>query len=407
MLDIKLRTMKIISATSRVPLYYPRSILRPGTSLSEFSKYQGNPYLIAGLHQAKEIVISLFWRPIGDTLLFLSVVQACYEYICLTGRTDDVTWLVTDAHSSLIKHIPYLNTARTVFEATRYFRKKMNVGYPIALITDDDPEPGLHRAPVFNSEEFMYPEYVEYLPNGEQKKYISRPARYFLTFEREVNMVLKSEPSLALPEFTLPYNQTVNAYIYKKYGFDPDDDILLVALISVSGVVQKRFGTLRYIKLAMKLLEDNPSYHFILIANSREESPDEWLLVKDVLKKRHSNITLISGESQELLAYLFSRCEFVIGNDTGLSHLAAMSKVGESLQPPQVFILYSRHDFGKWSTGKGNVHPISTKLSRYLRNKNMSVRRDNINLSIWKNEAWAYSISENEILTELRSVGVI
>lgn len=383
----------IKTASSVVSLFYPRCSLKSGANIKGF---RTNKALIKGLNNCDFVVVKLYWKPIGDSLLFLSVIQACYDYLRL-ARSTQPKWVIDSKFASLIRHIPILSKAIVVEDSLDWFKNQFTKGKKVALITDDDPFTMKPTPPIFNSEEYVYPKFIEQEGNLIAKEHPSRPARYFLTFEREVGKVLLTEPNLSLPDFIMGYSRSLKKKCIDQFGFDPDSpDLNFIGIVSQANLVEKRFGSVRFLKLAEKLTKKDKKTLILLLANPDEESPSEWIKVKEIMQ-RNKNIRLLKAEDFELLAYIFARCKLVVGNDTGFSHLAAMSKKSLKANNVPVFIIYSRHDYGKWSTGKNNVHPITTKLSEYLKENNMSISRDKIDVAKWGLEEWAYSVSVSKV----------
>jgi ADP-heptose:LPS heptosyltransferase len=62
---------------------------------------------------------------------------------------------------------------------------------------------------------------------------------------------------------------------------------------------------------------------------------------------------------------VFASAELVIGNDTGLTHLAALTTRPDG-SGPQVVGLYGRHAHTKWTTGSRRHHAIATAWSQML-----------------------------------------
>ncbi len=375
-------------------LFYDRPQMRYGDIITG---YEVNETLKKGLLKCEEIVFSMYWKPLGDSFLFLSLIQATHEFLLITRPNNLPNYILDSKFSNLLRHIDILESAEIVNNAIEYFKNKHNSETKVVLVTDDDPFTLDHDPAIFNSENYIYPKFTNKKYNIE---YTSRPARYFLTFEREVGVRLNSHPNDSLPIFDLKFDKKIEEKIENKYNIKISDDINAIAIISQAGEIEKRYGTLKFLNLYKTLKSKQKQIRCFLIANWKEESPEEWFKVKKILAT-HPDIILIDTENFEILSYIFSRCKFVIGNDTGFSHLAAMSRNLTTSQMPKVFILYSRHDFGKWSTGKSNVIPIATKLAKHLTKNNMSLRRDKIDEKIRGKNEWVFSINEKTIIKNI------
>lgn len=387
----------ITTETACVELYYDRPQMKYGEAITG---YEINETLKKGLLECEEVVFSMYWKPLGDSFLFLSVIQATHEFLLITRPNNLPKYILDSTFSNLLRHIDILESAEIVNNAIDYFKDKHNSGTKAALVTDDDPFTLENYPVIFNSENYIYPKFIN---KKHSIEYISRPARYFLTFERELGVRLKSDPNDSLPVFNLKYDKKTEEKIENKYKIKVSDNIDSIAIISQAGEIEKRYGTLKFLKLYKTLKQKLKLSKCFLIANWKEESPEEWFKVKKLLAT-NPDIILIDTENFEILSYIFSRCRFVIGNDTGFSHLAAMSKNLTNNQLPKVIILYSRHDFGKWSTGKSNVIPIATKLAKYLTKNNMSLRRDKIDEKIKGKNEWVFSINEKIIIKNIMNL---
>lgn len=394
----KLTYKKYIKAeTATIDLYYDRPLMNYG---DQILGYEINETLKKGLIECEEIVFSMYWKPLGDSFLFLSVIQAAHEFLLITRPNNLPKYILDSKFSNLLRHIDILGRAEIVNNAIDYFKNKHILGIKVALVTDDDPFTLENDPAIFNSENYIYPKFTN---KKHHIEYTSRPARYFLTFEREVGVRLNSNPNDSLPVFDLKDNKKIEEEIKNKYKIKISDDINSIAIISQAGEIEKRYGTLKFLNLYKILKQKLKRTRCFLIANWKEESPEEWFKVKKMLAD-HKDIILIDTEDFEMLSYIFSRCKFVIGNDTGFSHLAAMSKNLTNNQLPKVIILYSRHDFGKWNTGKSNVIPIATKLAKYLTKNNMSLRRDKIDEKIKGKNEWVFSINEKIIIKNIMNL---
>jgi ADP-heptose:LPS heptosyltransferase len=77
------------------------------------------------------------------------------------------------------------------------------------------------------------------------------------------------------------------------------------------------------------------------------------------------------------LADVFPRCDLVLGNDTGLTHLAALTRTEDGGGPP-VLGLYARHAHGKWRTGWPHHHAVATPFSDRMHQGDLCPVRDAI-----------------------------
>lgn len=373
-------------------LVYSRTKLNPG---DEISGIQHQRKIKGFLDNAEEIVISMYWKPLGDSFLFLSVVQAVYDYK-VKLRKEKVNFVLDKKFSDLIKKIKFLKDAKVVESGLEYFKENFKSGKKIFLVTDDDPFWENKEVSVFNSEEYKYPRYVI---SEEDIVYSSRPSRYYLTFEMELGVRL-FDPNQSLPFFLLQKQKRLEKQVLSNYRINFKKDQIAV-LINQTSKVEKKFGLLKYLDIAKRFLEKEDCGKVVFFVNPHEESPSIWLRFKDEIRSFSDQIILYPYDSDDFveMAYLLARAKFVLGNDTGFSHLAAMSKKNEKSDITPTYIIYSKHDFTKWTTGYSTA--IITKLAKFLAENNLSVRREKINQEEWDDEAFAYSISVDEVVKYL------
>ncbi|MDZ7675940.1 MAG: hypothetical protein U5K30_12840 [Acidimicrobiales bacterium] len=62
---------------------------------------------------------------------------------------------------------------------------------------------------------------------------------------------------------------------------------------------------------------------------------------------------------------LFASCDLVVGNNTGLTHLAALTERREG-GGPEVVGIYSRHPHLKWTTGRLRHHAVAGEFSQMV-----------------------------------------
>ncbi|MEU4533173.1 glycosyltransferase family 9 protein [Micromonospora ureilytica] len=79
---------------------------------------------------------------------------------------------------------------------------------------------------------------------------------------------------------------------------------------------------------------------------------------------------------------LFATAELVIGNDTGLTHLAALTIRPDGTQP-HVVGLYGRHGYAKWITGSPHHHAVATPFSHLMSVADACPVRDCYDDALW------------------------
>lgn len=383
----------IKTASSAVELFYRRNMIYPGQPIN--SSYKLNKKLIKTLDNTTDLYVYLYMKPIGDSILFLSTIQAAIDYLKLTRRSNLPRIYAQSDLKPLLKHCNLFNAATYIDDVEKEFANVSNFRTS-TMITDGDPfNYNKKTSFVFNTENYVYPKFIE-----GSREYKSRSARYYLTFEREVGIVLSTDPNLSMPTFEFPFSKKIEKSLKKK-GLYLDESQTLISVITFVDPKerQKQFGVIRYLKVANKIqksLQDK-KVKFILFAHKSEEVKEWELAQKYIKENKHLDIFIYGDSNLEEIGYILARTSLSIGNDTGVSHLAAVSRQNMQSELNPTIIIYSRHDFGKWSTGKNNVFPIYTKLAAYLTKNNMSVGRDKLDTRVWDRQEFASSISISKV----------
>jgi hypothetical protein len=154
-------------------------------------------------------------------------------------------------------------------------------------------------------------------------------------------------------------------------------------------------------------------FHVVFIAATswpgrKDYGPDGFAAVAAELAEHHGGpcrFTLVTGTSPlaqataltaplEILPGVsaadcidvFASAEIVIGNDTGLTHLAALTCRPDGTSP-HVIGLYGRHAHTKWTTGADHHHAIATPFSQMLAAADRCPVRDRLDDSAWSGSA--------------------
>lgn len=332
---------------------YDRDELEPGEPLPGI-KADG---LAQALQQCDEVVLS-FGGKLGDTLLAFGAVSAAMAYLRLTRPDRLPAVRVLGAHISLVEQLdalvpfgaleygPAPAAARTVLIGDRQGisnSRHEDAGRVLmdVLCNPDDP-------PCWSSDAWAYP---------------SLPGRYFVSIERRLGIRLDQERSF------MPILRTVD-----------DESCCDVAALTVGVVTatswpaRKDYGLPRIFEALRQLTLAREQRIHALIVTGRESSfepPD----VDDAP----------SGVSVELLRDLhyhevsqnLASCDLVIGNDTGLTHLAAATRQPDG-RGSQVIGLYARHSHSKWRTGLPWHHALATGFSEKMHREDRCPVRDRI-----------------------------
>ena len=360
----------IKSASSEVPLFYPRHQMTNGQKIE--GNYIPNEKLISTLAKCESIYIYFYLKLLGDSLLFLSTVQATLDYLSLS-RKDNLPRLYAQSElKSLLQHCSLFKNAIYIDNLEENFIKASKDTI-VGMITDGDPFEYASSSYVFNTEDYIYPKFTEVNSSNVVEEYRSRPARYYLTFEREVGVKLFGDPNKAIPFFEFSKSKEIEKRLKNNIGLSLNEFDTYVSLITFvnSKERQKQFGVVRYLEVAAKIQRKaGKKICFVLLIHKSEESKCWNEVVQYIHDHRDLNVCIYDGDDLEEMGYVLSRMDLHIGNDTGMSHLASIVMDSKKVSLVPTIITYSRHDYGKWSTGVDSVYPVYTKLAKYLTDTN-------------------------------------
>ncbi|QLQ40322.2 glycosyltransferase family 9 protein [Micromonospora robiginosa] len=95
-----------------------------------------------------------------------------------------------------------------------------------------------------------------------------------------------------------------------------------------------------------------------------------------------AQIEVLHGPTAVECLDLFATAELVVGNDTGLTHLAALTTRPDGTGPTVVG-LYGRHAHTKWITGSTRHHAVATPFSQLMSIADACPVRDGYDDTIW------------------------
>lgn len=149
----------------------------------------------------------------------------------------------------------------------------------------------------------------------------------------------------------------------------------VVFVSATSWPSRKNYGAAGFAHVANLLTEQSPApWTFTLITST------------DVEPTPLDGIEILAGPDAEDCLDVFASAELVIGNDTGLTHLAALTERPDGTSP-QVIGLYGRHSHTKWTTGTAHHHAIATPFSQMLAAADRCPVRDHLDDALWSPSA--------------------
>jgi Glycosyltransferase family 9 (heptosyltransferase) len=181
------------------------------------------------------------------------------------------------------------------------------------------------------------------------------PMRYYLAAEQALGLRLPADHE-PLPTFA---------------ATEPARSCHVVFVTATSWPGRKDYGPDRFADVARILTERRTaSWMFTLITGT------------DVRPPQRTDVEVLVGPDAVDCLDVFASAEVVIGNDTGLTHLAALTERPDGTSP-HVIGLYGRHAYTKWTTGRRRHHAIATPFSRMLAAADRCPVRDHLDDSLW------------------------
>jgi len=131
----------------------------------------------------------------------------------------------------------------------------------------------------------------------------------------------------------------------------------------------------------------------VLLGGSQSEAP--------FVQSR--KVRVLAGEPINRCTDLFGSATAVVGSDTGLTHLAAITSDSRGSRTPTLG-LHSRHSFLKWSTGSPLHGAIATPFAQMMAAADACPVRDRIDDRLWGDSSSMESISNEILVRSVRSL---
>jgi hypothetical protein len=199
------------------------------------------------------------------------------------------------------------------------------------------------------------PTWLDLLDDRHVEVHAALPMRYYLDVEQRLGVRLPADRS-PLPTF---------ASAAQARPFH------VVFITATSWADRKDYGTDGFLRVAQLLA-------------TRRTAPWSFTLITGYkLRTRpRADIEILAGLDAVECLDVFASADVVIGNDTGLTHLAALTERPDGTGP-QVIGLYGRHAHTKWTTGHSRHHAIATPFSKMLAAADRCPVRDQIDDALW------------------------
>jgi hypothetical protein len=299
--------------------------------------------------------IDLGERGLGDVLLGLALARALAD---ATGR-DDLEY--AGPRPGLLRR------------CSLPVRARLSPGRHLVRASGPDPLrfPAVPENP---------PAWLDMLDDERVEVHAALPMRYYLGAEQDLGVRLPASHAPA-PVFSSAQQAQPFHVVFVAATSWPD---------------RKDYGAAGFAAIAAALAEHHAGpWQFTLITGTSTPTPAALAAPLDILP----------GVSAVGCIDVFASAEIVIGNDTGLTHLAALTCRPDGTSP-HVIGLYGRHAHTKWTTGADHHHAIAAPFSQMLAAADRCPVRDRIDDSLWSGSARITGIPAHLITeTAARVVG--
>lgn len=316
-----------------VPLGYDRE----ATPVGEPLHGHPDPHLRRALERCGQVVVA-FDGKLGDSLLAFGTVTAVTDALALFGRSIPLTTL-----GRYGRLYPTRKEADPPTPSPRF-------------VIGDEPGVALARPTGDDHVLLCRPEQAHCRSDG-RHVYPFLPARYYLAFEEHVGLRLPGGP----PFLPSPHPDTAVSDI---------GALTIAAVTATSWPGRKDYGAERF-TTAARIIGQATGHRVRLHLVSGHGETAHRARKTDTMW-----VEPVAGADLETLSALFARCDLVMGNDTGLTHLAAFVSF-----KTEVIGLYGRHSHSKWRTGFPHHHALATPFSERMHRWDMCPVRDGLDES--------------------------
>lgn len=337
-------------AVHTTPLGYDRAGIPVGTPLP----VPASAELVDRLSRCGEVEVA-FNGKLGDALLALSAVRALTDWLGLRPSSAPVTVRAVGpyagliARSGLVMQAPVAasNGKRAVIGDWTAIQAHAAEA-AVSLVCDPA------APPCWSSDGRAYPDL---------------PARYYLALERRLGVRLSGTAPFAPMLATGP-----SGLVEQLRSAGWFNGLTIAAITATSWPERKDYTAQRFTELAERIAETQQSQARLLLIGGQR---DGGVHIATESPRRHVQVLHLDGMPADHLADLFPHCDLVVGNDTGLTHLAGMTRRSDGAGPPVVG-LYARHSHSKWRTGLPHHHAVATRFSERMHQGDLCPVRDAI-----------------------------
>lgn len=332
-------------AVHTTPLGYDRGSVSLGAPLP----LPASAEFVHRLSGCGEVVVA-FEGKLGDTLLALSGVRAVLDWLRLRSVRTSVRavgpYAGLIARTGLLAQLPVTTPhGRRAVIGDRAGIEAHGSEAVVSLVLDPA------APPCWSSDGRAHPDL---------------PARHYLALERRLGIRLPGTAPFAPTLATGP-----NDLVEELRSVGWLGGLTIAAITATSWPERKDYTAQRYIALTEQIAEAQQAQARLLLIGGNAE---DGFRVSAEAPRRHVQVLHLDGVPAEQLADLFPHCDLIVGNDTGLTHLAAMTRSPER----PVIGLYARHSHSKWRTGLPHHHAVATDLSDRMHQGDLCPVRDAI-----------------------------
>lgn len=325
------------------PVVVPRTAAPLGRALPYRRALGSGP---APRHRADDgWTVTLGKGALGDALLALGAVAALHD----ARPGDALTY--EGPHASLFRRcrLPFTALREAGIESVR-------IGGGAGRFAADPERP---------------PAWLDLVDEDHVEVHAALPMRYYLEIEQQLGLRL---PQDLAPEPVFTGNGATDPW-----------HVLFICATSWQG--RKDYGADGFGEVACHLAEAAPGPWRFTLVPGQEATPAAL-----------PGIDVAAGLDATACVDLFATAAAVIGNDTGLTHLAALTERPDGTSP-QVIGLYARHSHAKWTTGRPNHHAVAASFSRLLALADRCPVRDGLDDALWGPAADIRAIPAEAIAT--------
>lgn len=311
--------------------------------------------------------------PLGRVLPYR---RACGENPPVTRRAGHAAedgWEIDLGERGLGDVLLGLALARALADATgrddlEYTGPRPDLMRRCSLALSVRPAPGRHFVRASGPDRLRFPTvpanpptWLDILDDECVEVHAALPMRYYLHAEQALGVRL---PASHAPAPLFPSAQETQPF-----------HVVFVA--ATSWADRKDYGPARFAAIAAALAEHHAApWRFTLITGTSTKAPAALTALVNVLSE------VPAADCIDV----FASADIVIGNDTGLTHLAALTRRPDGTSP-NVIGLYGRHSHTKWITGADHHHALAMPFSQMLAAADRCPVRDRLDDSVWSASA--------------------